>query len=174
MSSFTDMLVDNQDQALIDNILPALLLGGRIGKTGVNWFNGIKPYLGDIWAGRNLLFHKPFKKMTPEEFENYNNLGTDYYQYHLQKKPVNIKGYGQVTFGRHNRGKDKTQDMEQYPFLRKNLENSTWSRNTNYKNETDRNYDHFTNTYMGNEYDYLIENIINKGKKYKMMQKIDK
>ena len=96
MSSFTDMLVDNQDQALIDNTLPALLLGGRIGKTGVNWFNGIKPYLGDIWAGRNLLFHKPFKKMTPEEFENYNNLGTDYYQYHLQKKPVNIKGYWQT------------------------------------------------------------------------------
>ena len=77
-------------------------------------------------------------------------LGEEYYQNHLQKNPVNIKDYGEISFGAKNRGKDKTRNYEQYPFLRKNLENSTKEDfSTNYKNEFDREYDYFSNTYNG-------------------------
>lgn len=128
-------------------------------------------YMPDIWAGRNLLFHKPFDKMTKEEYNDYEKIGRDYYQNYLQKNPVNVQEYGKIEFGHKNKGKDKTYNFEQYPFLRKNLETAKKENfSTNYKNETDRNYDYFSNEYKGNLYNYIIENINGIGKRYKMMR----
>lgn len=133
------------------------------------------PYMADIWAGRNLLFHKPFDKMTKEEYNNYGKMGRDYYQNHLQKNPVNIKDYGEIKFNRHNLKKDNTYNFEQYPFLRKQLETAEKENfSTNNKNETDRNYDYFSNEYKGNLYNYIIENINGVGKRYKMMKNTTK
>ena len=109
--------------------------------------------------------------MTEDEFKQYGDLGEEYYQNHLQKNPVNIEGYGEIKFNRKNKGKDLTQNYEQYPLLRKNLETAKKEDySTNNKNEIDRNYDYFINTYKGNPFEYIIENITNVGKKYKMMK----
>ena len=66
--------------------------------------------------------------------------------------------------------------MDQYPFLRKNLENAKWKFNSNEKNEFDRTYDHFYNLHNRKLYDYLIEKITNNQGKtirnYKMMKEI--
>lgn len=59
--------------------------------------------------------------MTKEEFENFKKIGEEFYKNYLQKNPVNIKDYGKVSFGRHNRGKDNTINYEQYHFLRRKL-----------------------------------------------------
>lgn len=156
------------DVALNDDFaIPSLVLGGL----GLYKSIPFLPYLKDIWNGRNLLFHKPFEKMTNEEFNNYGKMGKLYYQNYLQNNPVYIKGYGEITFSKNNRGKDKTINFEQYPLLRKNLENATKEDfSTNYKNEPDREYNYFSNTYKGDLFNYLIENIDNVGKKYKMMK----
>lgn len=157
----------NADAALVDNQTPFLLMGGI--STGQKAL-GYAPYINDIWQGRKLLFHKPFEKMTREEFKNYGKLGKEYYKNHLQRNPINIKGYGNIIFGGTNKGKDNTRNMEQYPFLRKNLQSAKWQYNSNDKQEIDRTYDHFFNTHNNNLYDYLIENITKDGKRYKMMK----
>ena len=54
---------------------------------------------------------------------------------------------------------NKAINMEQYPFLRKNITHAKKGKNTNTKNETDRNYDHFINKYKNDLYHYIIENI---------------
>lgn len=146
--------------------LPAGLVAGKIGSKVMPYL----PYLKDIWEGRGLLFHKPFGEMTNKEFENYNQQGQNYYQQYLQNNPANIKNYGQVTFGGKNKGKDFTYNMEQYPFLRKNLESAEYKYTTNYKNEPDRTYDHLQNTHNNKLYEYLIENIKDVGKRYKMIK----
>ena len=145
-------------------------LGGLANK-GLKNIGGYLPYINDIWQGRDLLFHKPFDQMTKNEFRQYGNLGEKYYQEHLQNNPVEIKNYGEIRFGAKNKGKDKTRNYEQYPFLRKNLENANKENfSTNYKNEADREYDYFSNIYNGDLFHYLIENIKDVGKRYKMMK----
>lgn len=160
-----------QDAALIDNgplvgTLTTFYPATRVVRTLASY----APYAKDIWEGRNLLFHKPFDQMNRQEIKDYGKIGKQYYQNYLQKNPAFIKNYGEVFFGRTNKGKDTTRNMEQYPFLRKNLETSKQGVNTNTKNEIDRNYDHFINTHKGNLYHYLIENITKDGKRYKMMK----
>lgn len=145
--------------------LPAVGIGGKLASKAFPYL----PYLRDIWQGKNLLFHKPFNQMSKEEFKNYGKQGKKYYQDFLQNNPVNIKNYGQITFGSKNKGKDKTANMEQYPFLRKNLENADYVYSSNYKNEPDRMYDYFENTHNNNLFEYLIENIKDRGLRYKMM-----
>lgn len=142
-----------------------------VGIKGFNVLKSYTPYLEDIWNGRKLIVHKPFNKMTREEFKQFGKLGEEYTKDYLQHNPANIKGYGMVKFSRHNRGKDKTINYEQYPFLRKNLEtakNENFS--TNYNNEADRVYDYFSNTFKGDKFHYLIENIKDRGLRYKMMK----
>lgn len=169
----------HNDEALIDEwAIPNLVTGGmglyNAGKTAFEFV----PYAKDIWEGRNLLFHKPFKWMNKQEYDNYGALGKDYYQKYLQKNPVYIEDYGLVNFGSNNRGKDYPFKMEQYPFLRKNIEKSKWQFNSNTKNEIDRNYDHFYNNYNRKLFDYIIENIkTNQGdiiKNYKMIKEVPK
>lgn len=138
----------HHDEAIaVDMVTPTLetALGIKGLFSGIKAFNGIRPFLGDIWNGRGLLFHKPFRMMSKQEYNNYGQLGKDYYQNYLQKNPISIDNYGVVNFGSNNRGKDYPFKMEQYPFLRKNLKNAQKGENTNFKNETDRTYDHFYN-----------------------------
>ena len=145
--------------------LPAAGIGGKLAGKVFPYL----PYIQDIWQGRNLLFHKPFNQMSKEEIKSYGKLGENFYQKFLQNNPVNIKNYGEVNFGSKNKGKDKTINMEQYPFLRKNLENAEYKYSSNYKNEPDRVYDYFENTHKNNLFEYLIENIKDRGFRYKMM-----
>lgn len=177
-SNLTGQELD-RGEAINDSILFTLLApSAMVGKKAItSTTSAIKnfakyiPYAKDIWQGRNLLFHKPFDKMSEEEFKNYGKLGEMYYKNYLQRNPVKIKGYGTITFSKHNRGKDKTINYEQYPLLRKNIETSTKENfSTNYNNEPDRTYDYFSNTHKGDLYHYLIENISKRGTKYKMMK----
>ena len=163
------------DVALNDEwMLPMILSGGKIGPNTINKIKEYGPYLKDIWAGRDIIFAKTPTNRFTKEFEKLKQLGLEYYKNYLQKHPVNIKDYGEVNFGRHNRGKDDTIDYKQYPFLRKNLESSKKDISTNNKNEADRYYDHRENTHKGNLYDYIIEVIEDKGKRYKMMKNKNK
>lgn len=43
--------------------IPNLVLGGKALTTGTGALITNAPYLNDIWQGRNLLLHKPFKWM---------------------------------------------------------------------------------------------------------------
>lgn len=124
----------------------------------------IAPYLGDIWNGRNLILDRFIKNQDKIKID-----GDNFYQNYLQKNPAYIKNYGEVTFSRKNRGKDLTENYLEYPFLRKKLENSNKIKTTNYKNESDRKYDYLKNSDNGDVYNYVIENIDNVGKRYKMM-----
>lgn len=161
----------NADAALIDNQTPFLLMGGI--STGQKAL-GYAPYLNDIWAGRKLLFHKPFRSMSAEEYKNYGNLGKKYFQDYLQHHPVNIKGYGKVQFGSDYNGKDFNFKREQYPFLRKQLYNSKKFNTTNNKGNTDKVFDHLHNTFRNKLYDYIIENNNDKGLYYKMLKEVSK
>ena len=49
-------------------------LGGLASK-GLKAIGSYLPYMNDIWRGRELIFHKPFDKMTPEEFKQYGKMG---------------------------------------------------------------------------------------------------
>lgn len=170
--AYNETPTENEAVDFTWQLISPLALGAKgLTNKGLNNINSYAPYLKDIWQGRSLLFHKPFNKMTKEEFKNYGKQGELYSKEHLQYNPVNIKGYGTVTFSKHNRGKDKTINYEQYPFLRKNLETSTKEDfSTNYNNEPDRIYDYFSNKHKGDLYYYIIENITGKGLKYKMMK----
>ena len=75
------------DEAVaVDMLTPALetAFGLKGLSSGYNAFKGIRPFLGDIWEGRKLIFHKPFKWMNRDEFNNYENLGLKYYKNKLQ------------------------------------------------------------------------------------------
>ena len=82
----------HNDEALIDEwAIPNLVTCGmglyNAGKTAFEF----APYVKDIWAGRNLLFHKPFKWMNKQEYDNYGQIGKNYFQNYLQKNPIKKK-----------------------------------------------------------------------------------
>lgn len=163
----------NDEAIAVDMLTPtlemALGLKGAIGSYKI--FNKIKPFLGDIWAGRKLLFHKPFNKMNSYELNKYNQKGLDYYQNYLQKNPIYKDNLGIIEFSRKNRGKDLTKNMGNYPFLRKNISESIEEISpTNNKNEIDRIYHHLYKKDGNNLYDYIIEDIKDAGLRYKMMR----
>lgn len=164
----------NDEAIAVDMASPvvetALGLKGLIG--GVRAYNGIRPFLGDIWAGRKLLFHKPFNQMTREEFKNYGKLGKDYYKNYLQRNPLKMKDESIIHFGSDYNGKDFPFKMEQYPYLRKQLYNAENIKTTNDKNATNKVYEHLYNTFRNKLYDYLIENNTDKGRYYKMIKEV--
>lgn len=165
----------HNDEAIpVDMLTPTLetVLGLRGAVRGYKAFKDIKPFLSDIWAGRNLLFHKPFKYMNKAELKKYNQKGSDYYQNYLQNNPIYKDNLGLIEFGRKNRGKDLTENMSNYPFLRKNISEATEEISpTNTKNEIDRIYHHLYKKDKNNLYDYIIEEINDTGLRYKMMHK---
>lgn len=114
----------------------------------------------------------PKYPMTDKEFKEYENLGLNFYRDYLQPNPVTIDNYGTVYFNRKNRGKDDITNFKVYPDLREQLMGAERGKNTNYKNELDRNYDYFYNTWNDIPYEYLIENITDVGKRYKKMKNL--
>ena len=180
MSLYDKIIEDEQYNDIaepIDMLTPALS-SIPVLKSGVyaySTFNSLKPFLKDLWEGRDLFVHKPFNKMNKKELKDYKSKGLEYYTNFLQNNPIEKEEYGRINFNRKNRGKDLTENFEVYPFLREQLQGSRLGETTNYKNEIDRVYDHLYNTHNGNLYDYLIEKITdNQGnivKNYKMMKK---
>lgn len=130
---------------------------------------GLKPNEGaELMAIENVL-RSPQFPMNETDFKNYENLGLNYYQHIFQPNSVEIPGYGTVTFGRKNRGKDDITNFRIYPDLFELLQGSKKVNRTNYKNEIDREYDYLENP-NNKLYQFLIEDIAEKGKRYKMMQ----
>lgn len=130
---------------------------------------GLKPNEGaELMAIENVL-RSPQFPMNETDFKNYENLGLNYYQHIFQPNSVEIPGYGTVTFGRKNRGKDDITNFRMYPDLFELLQGSKKVNRTNYKNEIDREYDYLENP-NNKLYQFLIEDIAEKGKRYKMMQ----
>lgn len=165
--------VSNNGNTLNDQAInePLAIPSVALALTGISEGLPYLPYLNDIWQGRGLLIHKPFNLMSSDEFKKYGNIGKRYYQKYLQNNPVYKRGFGLIEFGRTNKGKDSTFNMERYPFLRKNLSDSVEKLPpTNTKNEPDRVYRYLENTDNGSLYNYLIEDIENVGKRYKMMK----
>ena len=126
----------------------------------------------NIGGGINLVEQVLSNPVYPmgDGFKNYEKLGLDYYKNHLQPNPVEIDGYGIVTFGKHNKGKDDITNFNVYPYLREQLKTARRGERTNYNNETDRMYDYFYNNHNGDLYKYLIEDIKGVGKRYKKMR----
>ena len=165
----------HNDEALIDEwAIPNLVTCGmglyNAGKTAFEF----APYVKDTWAGRNLLFHKPFKWMNKQEYDNYGQIGKNYFQNYLQKNPIKKEGYGDINFGSDYNGKDFFWKMEQYPFLRKQLYNAKKFNTTNDKNAINMVFDHLHNNFKNKLYDYIIENNNDKGLYYKMIKEIKK
>ena len=90
-------------------------------------------YLPEIIASARLLYHKPFEKMTKEEYNKYGKLGTEYYKKYIQgKKAYNTdvqnsdyKNREGIMFTGTRAGEPDYRYMEQYPDLIKNIESST-------------------------------------------------
>ena len=163
----------HNDEAIIDEWAVPNLVMGTMGlyQAGRTAFE-LAPYAKDIWAGRNLIFHKPFKWMSKQEYDNYGQMGKNYFQNYLQKNPIDVKEYGKINFGSDYNGKDYYWKMEQYPFLRKQLFNAEKVHTTNDKNSLDMVFDHLHNKFRNKLYDYIIENNNNKGLYYKMIKEI--
>lgn len=168
MSSFTDMLVDNQDQALIDNTLPALLLGGRIGKTGINWFNNAKPYLKDAWSGKDILF----QGLLGNKSNDFWKKGKSFYKNTLHPKTTNnsLVNEGQeIFFPNSSAGKIDREYIVQLPFARYNI-NKAKSNQRMPVNKAREDSDYFDNlkvNWLGKDYAYQIKNnIYNKQKEF--------
>lgn len=117
-------------------------------------------------AIENVLRNSQFP-MNEQDFKNYENLGLNYYQHIFQPNKVEIPNYGTVTFSRKNKGKDDITNFKAYPDLFEMLKGSKKIDRTNYKNEIDREYNYLENQ-NNNLYQFLIKDIENKGKRYKM------
>lgn len=128
---------------------------------------GLNPNEGaELMAIENVLRNPQFP-MNEQDFKNYENLGLNYYQHIFQPNTVYIPDYGTVTFSRKNKGKDDITNFKAYPDLFEMLKGSKKIDRTNYKNEIDREYDYLENP-NNKLYQFLIEDIENKGKRYKM------
>lgn len=130
---------------------------------------GLKPNEGaELIAIENALRNPQFP-MNEQDFNAYENLGLNYYKNIFQPNSVNVDDYGIVSFGRKNRGKDDITNFKMYPNLFELLSGAKPVNRTNYKNELDRQYDYLENP-NNNIYQFIIEDIENNGKRYKMMK----
>lgn len=133
------------------------------------YLNGLKPNEGaELTAIENFLRNPQFP-MTEKDFNNYEKLGLNYYQNILQPNSIEVPEYGTIRFNRKNKGKDDITNFKMYPDLFELLKGSKKINRTNYKNEIDREYDYLENP-RNKLYQFLIEDIKDKGKRYKMMK----
>lgn len=162
--------------ALNDNTLSSLLLGGAfaktLGKGAVQTFNTVKeyaPYAKDIWEGRELLIHKPFDKMTPEEYTKYGDIGKQYFKTTLNPQTSHNPIIGDVKYPNKSAGKPDYKYMEQYPFMRYNIDKATNNKYIpNNKNRADaKGFDNLKVNWKGKDYAYQIKNsAYNQGKNF--------
>ena len=137
MTLAEDLAADKyHDQAVIyDSPIVAALLAKRLGllkpkNIGITVKN-IKdattylPYLKDIWEGRGLLIHKPFDQMTEQEIAAYRQLGNSFYKNNLNGRTAEnnmLHKPTPVNFPNARAGESDFQYMEQYPLLRRNIQ----------------------------------------------------
>ena len=89
-------------------------------------------YIPEMISAARLLYHKPFEKMTPEEYNKYGRLGMDYYKkyikgekaYNKEVQNADYKNREGIMFTGKRAGEPDYRFMEQYPNLIKNIENS--------------------------------------------------
>ena len=130
---------------------------------------GLKPNEGaELVAIENALRNPQFP-MNEEDFNAYEDLGLNYYKNIFQPNTIEIPDYGVTSFNRKNRGKDDITNFKMYPDLFDLLTGAKLVNRTNYKNELDRQYDYLENP-NNSIYQFIIEDIKNKGKRYKMMK----
>lgn len=146
--SKTQEFEPHHDEAIaVDMITPTLetVLGLKGTVSGIKAFKDIKPFLGDIWHGRNLLFGNNTKA-----------IGKNYYKNYIHPYNVNNKIMGNVSFPNSMAGKIKAEYVEQLPFLRYfTHKNKNVLKVPNNKNRLDANgfYNMKTN-WKGKNYDY--------------------
>lgn len=150
----------DKGEALPDNTLFNLLIGTTakkgldIGKKITkNLFSDIQ----GIWNGRDLIFHKKFEEMTPQEYTEYGKLGKKYYKTNLHNKTFENSEIGTGNFPNSQAGKTDYRYMEQYPFLRYLLKNAKVEAKENNKDRIDSLmfYD-LKNKFKGKDYIYQI------------------
>lgn len=130
---------------------------------------GLRPNEGaELVAIENALRNPQFP-MNEQDFNAYEDLGLRYYQNIFQPNTIEIPGYGVASFSRKNRGKDDVTNFRMYPDLFELLTGAKPVNRTNYKNELDRQYDYLENP-NNKIYQFLMEDIKDKGKRYKMMR----
>ena len=124
-------------------------------------------YLPELISGARLLYHKPFDKMTKEEYTKYGQLGKEYYKKYIQNKPVNNEKFGVYDFKGAQAGKPDYRYMEQYPKLRENIENAKENVYLDAKPYIDKNgklvtrkdatgFDNLKVNWKGKDFDYQM------------------
>lgn len=117
-------------------------------------------YLPQILSASKLLIHKPFDKMTKQEYNKYGKLGKRYYKDYIQGNMVTNDIIGDVDFKGAQAGKPDYRYMEQYPFLRKNLEeaNENITLPTNKERADAIDFDNLKVNWKGKDYTYQVRN----------------
>lgn len=137
----------NDEAIVVDMFTPTLetVLGlkGAIG--GYKAFKEIKPFLGDIWAGKSLLFG-----------HNTKTIGKNYYKNYIHNNNVNNEVMGNVKFPNSMAGKIKAEYVEQLPFLRYfTHKNKNVLKVPNNKNRLDADgFYNMKTKWKGKNYDY--------------------
>lgn len=112
------------DAAINDGwLLPSLLIGGNgIYRT----ISPFVPYINDIVQGLDLLVHKPYNWMSPEEYNAFGQRGVEYFKKVLNPQSATNKNIeNEIHFPNRRAGESDYKYMEQYPLLRKNIEEAT-------------------------------------------------
>lgn len=124
---------------------------------GAQWFNGIRPYLGDIWKGLDLFIRKPYDWMSTPERNQYANKGAEYFKSYMVGRPVNTK-FGTYNFYGNRAYETNPRYMNQYPFVRYKLSKAKKNTPTpNYKPDERNNTERFNNleiNFGGKKYVY--------------------
>ena len=122
-------------------------------------YNGIKPYLKEILAGRELFLKKPYDLMSKEEKNAYADKGEKYYKEYLNGNPV-ASLVGEVVFNNNRARETHPRNMWQYPFVRFNLSRAKNNTPTpNYKPDVRNNTEMFNNldvNMFGKKYIYQL------------------
>lgn len=127
------------------------------------------PKTQQLMHAGQLLFHKPFEKMTNEEYASYGRLGKEYYKKYIQGTKAKNDIIGDVDFYGAQARKSDPRYMEQYPFLRKNIEKAKENVYLEVKEKLDKKglpytrkdatgFDNLKIKWKGKDYDYQIRN----------------
>ncbi len=123
--------------------------------------NQIKPYLGEIWEGRDLYLRKPYDWMSKQERNSYANKGVEFFKKHFVDNPVSTI-LGDVDFHGNRAAETNPRYMNQYPFVRYNLSKADKNIQVpNYKPELRNNTEKFDNLVVdmfGDKYVYQVRN----------------
>lgn len=151
----------HNDEAMVDAwTIPSMIPVTNWGIRGAKFAAGIYPYARDIWNGRDLLFHKPFDKMSKEEHRAYYKQGKTYYKKNIQPYVEHNKIIGDVHFPGNQSAKPYFEFMEQYPFLRYNIKNAkvnTFLPNNKLREDAN-GFDNLRVNWLGKDYAYQVKN----------------